>query len=147
VNWVRAFGKSTQYPLHLMSAEERAAAMAAPGASTTIFDKIVNKEIPSTVVYEDEKALAFRDVNPQAPIHILVIPKVRGNLSQLSKAQESDKEIMGHLMWVAKLVADQEKLSEQGFRIVVNDGPAGCQSVYHLHLHILGGRQMKWPPG
>ena len=127
--------------------DEAAKAQSAKAEQTTIFDKIISKEIPATIAYEDDKCLAFHDVNPQAPKHLLVIPKVRGNLSQLSKAQESDKEILGHLMYTAKVVAEQEGLAKEGYRIVINDGPHGCQSVYHIHLHIIGGRQMAWPPG
>lgn len=98
------------------------------------------------MVYEDEAALAFKDVNPQAPVHILVIPKVRAGLTQLSKATPEHAPLLGHLMYVAQLVAKQEGL-ETGFRIVVNDGEDGCQSVFHLHLHVLGGRKLGWPPG
>ncbi|KAL3687409.1 hypothetical protein R1sor_013718 [Riccia sorocarpa] len=112
----------------------------------TIFDKILSKEIPATVVYEDDKVLAFRDINPQAPTHIVIIPKNRDGLTQLSKAEERHKDILGHLMYTATLVAKQLGLDD-GFRLVINDGVKGCQSVYHLHLHLLGGRQMKWPPG
>ncbi|URE11053.1 Scavenger mRNA decapping enzyme C-term binding [Musa troglodytarum] len=112
----------------------------------TIFDKIVKKEIPSTVVYEDDKVLAFRDIAPQAPTHILIIPKVKDGLSGLSKAEERHVEILGYLLYIAKLVAKQEGLGD-GFRIVINDGNDAGQSVYHLHVHLLGGRQMNWPPG
>lgn len=97
-------------------------------------------------MYEDEQAYAFRDINPTAPTHIVIVPKVRGRLDKLSSAQEDDKPILGHLMWVAARVAEQEKLDE-GFRVVINNGPAGCQSVYHLHLHLIGGKQLTWPPG
>ena len=97
-------------------------------------------------MYEDDACLAFRDINPQAPVHVLVIPKVRGRLSQLSKCTDEDEPIMGHLLNVASKVAASEKLDD-GFRIVVNDGKHGCQSVYHLHVHVLGGRQLTWPPG
>ncbi|KAL2651596.1 hypothetical protein R1flu_019724 [Riccia fluitans] len=129
--------------------EERAAAIAAATADSgapTIFDKIISKEIPAPVVYEDDKALAFRDINPQAPVHIVLIPKNRDGLTQLAKAEERHKDILGHLLYVAKVVAAQEDLAD-GFRVVINDGPNGCQSIYHLHLHILGGRKLKWPPG
>lgn len=115
--------------------------------ATTIFDKIVSKEIPAKIIWEDEAALAFRDISPVAPSHILVIPKVRGRLSQLSKATEEDKGLLGHLFWAASHVARLEGLAERGFRVVVNDGPEGCQSVYHLHLHVIGGEQLTWPPG
>ncbi|CAM6079938.1 unnamed protein product [Sphagnum tenellum] len=119
---------------------------AAESGALTLFDKIVSRQIPSTVVYEDDKVLAFRDISPQAPVHIIIIPKDRDGLTQLSKAEERHTEILGHLMVTAAVVAKQEGLVD-GFRVVVNDGVQGCQSVYHLHLHLLGGRQMNWPPG
>ncbi|CAO1944665.1 unnamed protein product, partial [Urochloa humidicola] len=103
-----------------------------------LFDKIIGKEIPSQVVYEDQKILAFRDISPQAPIHIIIIPKVKDGLSRLSKAEERHVEVLGSLLYAAKIVAKQEGLDD-GFRIVINDGPKGCQSVYHLHVHLLGG--------
>ncbi|GLT54388.1 hypothetical protein SLA2020_275900 [Shorea laevis] len=112
--------------------EEAAARGAAANADSgvpTIFDKIIAKEIPSSIVYEDEKVLAFRDINPQAPVHVLVIPKFRDGLTELRKAEARHGEILGQLLYAAKY------------------GPDACQSVYHLHLHVLGGRQMKWPPG
>ncbi|GLT88038.1 hypothetical protein SLE2022_060830 [Rubroshorea leprosula] len=147
-----------------MASEKEAALVAAPSDAPTIFDKIIKKEIPANVVYEDDKALlflficwdavkflfvmvlAFRDIAPQAPTHILIIPKVKDGLTGLSKAEERHFEIVGHLLYTAKLVAKQEGL-EDGFRVVINDGPQGCQSVYHIHIHLLGGRQMNWPPG
>ncbi|GAB4851832.1 Histidine triad nucleotide-binding protein 1 [Ancistrocladus abbreviatus] len=129
-----------------MASEKEAALAAVPSDSPTIFDKIINKEIPANVVYEDDKVLAFRDISPQAPTHILIIPKVKDGLSGLSKAEERHVEILGRLLYTAKLVAKQEGL-EDGFRTVINDGPNGCQSVYHIHMHLLGGRQMNWPPG
>uniref|UniRef100_A0A0E0C9D6 HIT domain-containing protein n=1 Tax=Oryza meridionalis TaxID=40149 RepID=A0A0E0C9D6_9ORYZ len=91
-----------------------------------IFDKILRKEIPSQVVYEDEKTLAFRDISPQAPVHIIIIPKVKDGLSRLSKAEERHVEVMGHLLYAAKTIAKQENLDD-GFRIVINDGPNGCE--------------------
>ncbi|XP_052158546.1 14 kDa zinc-binding protein-like [Oryza glaberrima] len=129
--------------------EEAAAKAAAATADTggpTIFDKIIAKEIPSNVVYEDEKVLAFRDINPQAPVHVLVIPKIRDGLTGLDKAEPWHVEILGYLLYAAKIVAEKEGIAE-GYRVVINNGPKGCQSVYHLHLHVLGGRQMKWPAG
>ncbi|KAK3432364.1 hypothetical protein EUGRSUZ_E04251 [Eucalyptus grandis] len=131
------------------SSEEDAAKAAAVVADTgapTIFDKIIAKEIPSTIVYEDEKVLAFRDISPEAPVHVLVIPKFRDGLTQLGKAEEKHSEILGRLLYAAKVVAEKEGILD-GFRVVINSGPSACQSVYHLHLHVLGGRQMKWPPG
>ncbi|CAL4953982.1 unnamed protein product [Urochloa decumbens] len=129
-----------------MAGEKDAALAAEPVGGPTIFDKIIRKEIPSQVVYEDQKILAFRDISPQAPIHIIIIPKVKDGLSRLLKAEERHIEVLGSLLYGANIVAKQEGL-EDGFRIVINDGPNGCQSVYHLHVHLLRGRQMNWPPG
>jgi len=114
--------------------------MAVPEGGNTIFGKIVRREIPSDIVYEDDKCLAFKDINPQAPVHVLVIPKKP--ISQLSKAEDSDEQLLGHLMIAAKRVAKEMKISESGFRIVINDGSDGGQEVYHLHLHVLGGRNL-----
>jgi histidine triad (HIT) family protein len=111
---------------------------------STIFEKIINREIPSEILYEDEVCIAIRDVNPQAPIHVLVIPKKL--ISRIADAQEGDSGTIGHLLLVAKKVAQMEKL-DQGFRIVINNGSDGGETVPHLHVHVLGGRQMKWPPG
>lgn len=108
----------------------------------TIFSKIISREIPANIIYEDDKCLAFHDINPVSPTHILVIPK--RHIPMLSETQ--DTEILGHLMRVVRQVAENEKLTE-GFRVVINNGLHGCQSVYHLHIHVLGGRQMGWPPG
>ena len=110
----------------------------------TIFDKILAKEIPADVIFEDDLCMAFRDVNPVAPTHFLVIPRKR--ISQLALAQDDDKDILGHLMLTAAKVAAQEGLDD-GYRIVVNNGKLGCQSVYHLHIHVIGGQQLSWPPG
>ncbi|HEY9636721.1 MAG TPA: histidine triad nucleotide-binding protein [Coleofasciculaceae cyanobacterium] len=112
--------------------------------SETIFSKIIRREIPADIVYEDDLTLAFRDITPQAPIHILIIPKKP--IAQLSAAESEDHALMGHLLLTAKRVAEQVGL-ENGYRLVINNGSDGGQTVYHLHLHILGGRQMKWPPG
>lgn len=119
---------------------------AAESVAPTIFDKIINKQIPATIIYEDDSCLAFRDINPQGPVHFLVIPKVHDGLTQLSKARPDHKELLGHMLYTAAVVAKQEGLSN-GYRVVLNDGPDGAQSVYHLHLHVIGGRQMTWPPG
>ena len=119
---------------------------AAAAANETIFDQIIRKQIPAKIVYEDDQCLAFHDVNPQAPVHLLVIPKTRDGLTQLAHAEERHKTILGHLLYIAKLVAQQQQL-DKGFRIVINDGDDGCQSVFHLHLHVLGGRKLGWPPG
>mmetsp|Transcript_10192 Transcript_10192/g.8742 ORF Transcript_10192/g.8742 Transcript_10192/m.8742 type:complete len:125 (-) Transcript_10192:92-466(-) len=115
---------------------------------TTIFDKIIAKEIPSKIVYEDDLVLAFHDINPQAQFHCVLIPKKKDGLSQLSKAEDKHKDILGHLMVTVSKIAQQEKL-EEGFRVVINDGKKGGQEVFHLHIHILGtkGDQFGWPPG
>eukprot|EP00501_MAST-03F_sp_TOSAG23-6_P002619 GSMAST32.ASY1.ANO1.2761.1 assembled CDS len=129
------------------SGEQLKAAKAVPYSDFTIFDKIISKEIPAEIVYETEEVLAFRDIAPVAPTHILLIPKLRQGLTQLSKATDDHVNILGRLMVSAAEVAKQEGLDKDGFRIVVNDGVMGCQSVYHLHLHLIGGRQLSWPPG
>jgi histidine triad (HIT) family protein len=110
----------------------------------TIFSKIIRKEIPADIVYEDDLALAFRDINAQAPVHILVIPKKP--IAKLSDATPDDQALLGHLLLTVKKVAEQAGLNN-GYRLVVNTGEDGGQTVYHMHLHILGGRQMTWPPG
>ncbi len=110
----------------------------------TIFSKIIRREIPADIVYEDDQALAFRDINPQAPVHILVIPKKP--IPKLADAESEDQALLGHLLWTVKDIAKQEKL-ENGYRVVINNGADAGQTVFHLHLHILGGRQMQWPPG
>ena len=110
----------------------------------TIFGKIIRREIPADIVYEDELALAFRDIQPQAPVHILVIPKQP--IAKLSDAESQDHRLMGHLLLTAKRVADQAGLTN-GYRVVINTGADGGQTVDHLHLHILGGRSLQWPPG
>ncbi|XP_003383423.1 PREDICTED: histidine triad nucleotide-binding protein 2, mitochondrial-like [Amphimedon queenslandica] len=113
-------------------------------SSPTIFSKIISKEIPADILYEDDQSLAFKDVNPVAPTHFLVIPKRQ--IPMLSQAKQSDSQLLGHLLSVAREVADKEGLTD-GYRVVINNGKQGCQSVYHLHIHVLGGRQMTWPPG
>ncbi|NJN85653.1 MAG: histidine triad nucleotide-binding protein [Leptolyngbyaceae cyanobacterium SL_7_1] len=110
----------------------------------TIFAKIIRREIPAEIVYEDELAIAFKDVNPQAPVHLLVIPKQP--IAMLSDAESEDHRLMGHLLLTVKRVAEQAGLTN-GYRVVINTGEDGGQTVYHLHLHILGGRSMQWPPG
>lgn len=110
----------------------------------TIFSKIIRKEIPATIVYEDELVIAFKDVNPQAPTHILIIPKKP--IPQLDNCTEADQALLGHLMLTIPKIAQEAGLND-GYRVVINNGDNGGQTVYHLHLHILGGRQMTWPPG
>ena len=110
----------------------------------TIFSKIIRREIPADIVYEDETTLAFKDINPQAPIHILVIPKKP--IPSLADATSEDHILMGNLLLTAKQVA-QEQGIQNGYRVVINNGIDAGQTVFHLHLHILGGRPMQWPPG
>jgi histidine triad (HIT) family protein len=109
----------------------------------TIFGKIARGEADAKIVYEDDHALAFRDLNPQAPTHVLVIP--RQPIARLSEAEDGDAPLLGHLMQVASRVAKQEGLED--YRLVVNDGAGAGQTVFHLHLHVIGGRALKWPPG
>mmetsp|Transcript_79278 Transcript_79278/g.158322 ORF Transcript_79278/g.158322 Transcript_79278/m.158322 type:complete len:160 (-) Transcript_79278:40-519(-) len=127
--------------------EKVVASLPVDDAPGTFFDKIIDGTVPADIVYQDDEALAFRDIAPQAPTHVLVIPKKRSGLTQLTKATPEHKLLLGHLMYVASEVARMEGLSTGGCRFVVNDGVDGCQSVYHLHIHVLGGRKMGWPPG
>ena len=111
-----------------------------------LFCKIIKKEIPSRVVYEDEKVLAFNDVNPQAPVHILVIPKLHRK-SLLEFQEKEEGSLIVHLFSVVQKIVKEIGLDQKGFRLVVNTGQDGGQTVFHLHFHILGGRFMTWPPG
>ena len=114
----------------------------------TVFDKLIAGEIPATVVKEDEWILAFKDINPAAPAHVLVIPKDRNGLTRLSKATAENVEILGRLLLAAGEIAKDESLGfGEGARIVVNDGKVAGQEVFHLHVHVLGGRPFLWPPG
>jgi len=111
---------------------------------TTLFSKIIAREIPADIVYEDEQCLAFRDINPQAPVHVLLVPKQE--IARLADAQAGDQALLGHLLLAAGKVAEQLGVAD-AFRLVVNNGAGAGQSVFHLHLHILAGRPMHWPPG
>lgn len=113
--------------------------------SDTVFGMILRGEIPADVAYEDELCLAFRDINPQADVHVLVIP--RTPIRSLAHAAPDQTSLLGHLIWVCASVAAQEGIAESGYRVVTNIGEQGGQSVDHLHFHVLGGRQMGWPPG
>jgi len=110
----------------------------------TIFKRIIDKEIPAKIIYEDDQCLAFQDVNPQAPTHVLLIPKKE--IPSLDRLSSEDQMLLGHLLLVIRKLAEQLKLSG-GYRLVVNCGPEAGQTVDHLHLHLLGGRSLKWPPG
>ena len=109
-----------------------------------LFCRIVEGSIPSKSVFEDEQCIAFGDINPQAPVHFLVVP--RQHIASLAHAQEMHKPLLGHLLWVAGEIANQKGLNK-GFRVVINTGHDGGQTVDHLHVHVLGGRPMTWPPG
>jgi histidine triad (HIT) family protein len=111
----------------------------------TLFEKIIGRQIPAEIVYEDDQVLAFRDIKPEAPTHILIVPKKP--LPRIAAAGPEDRELLGHLLLKANEVAAQCGLTAGGYRLVINNGRDGGESVPHLHCHILGGRQMKWPPG
>ena len=111
---------------------------------STLFGKIIRREIPADIVYEDELCLAFRDVNPQAPTHVLLIPKKE--IPRLADAKPEDQALLGHLMLAAGKVAKSLGV-EDAFRVAINNGAEAGQSVFHLHLHILAGRKFRWPPG
>ncbi|EGR30091.1 hypothetical protein IMG5_142840 [Ichthyophthirius multifiliis] len=113
----------------------------------TIFDKIIRKELPSTPIYEDELCYCFKDINPQAPIHYVLVPKNRDGLTQLSKAEDKHKDLLGHLMVAVSKIANQEPQLKKGYRLIINDGEYGGQTVFHLHIHIIGGVQLSWQTG
>ena len=110
-----------------------------------VFARILRKEIPAKILHEDDRCLAFRDAAPQAPTHFLVIPKQP--LAMLADASEGDRAVLGHLLWTATEVARKLGVADDGFRVVINNGKRANQSVFHLHVHVLAGRDMKWPPG
>jgi len=113
---------------------------------STIFTKIINKEIPADIVYETDNVLAFRDINPQAPVHILIIPKIEIKTIREIKGTKHS-HLLGDMYDAANKISLNEGISEDGFRLVFNCGDNGGQDVYHIHMHLLGGRKMKWPPG
>jgi histidine triad (HIT) family protein len=110
-----------------------------------LFCRIVSKKVPAKIIYEDERVLAFDDINPQAPVHILVIPKK--HISTTLDIEDGDNALIGHLFQTAGEVAKGKGIAKRGFRLVVNTNPEAGQTVYHVHIHILGGRHMHWPPG
>ncbi len=112
--------------------------------SDTVFGKIIRREIPAQIVYEDERAIAFKDIAPQAPVHILVVPKEP--IPGIAQAKPEHEALLGHLLLTAQRVAAEAGLNK-GYRLVINEGEDGGQTVFHLHIHILGGRAMGWPPG
>lgn len=110
-----------------------------------IFCKIISKEIPANIVYEDERMIAFSDINPQAPVHILLIPKE--HFPSLNEIPEDKKDILSHILLKAKEIAREKEIADRGYRIVLNTARESGQEVLHIHFHLLGGRQMSWPPG
>jgi len=110
----------------------------------TLFAKIIDRQIPADIVYEDDLCLAFRDINPQAPVHVLLVPKKP--IAMLASAQAEDQALLGHMLLAVGKIARQLKV-ESAFRLVINNGEASGQSVFHVHLHILAGRPFRWPPG
>jgi len=113
--------------------------------SKTLFERIIAREIPARIAYEDDLVLAFHDINPQAPVHVLMIPK--RPIPRLAEAQPADQALLGHLLLKAADIAAQLGLRETGYRLVINNGPDGGETVPHLHCHILGQRRLGWPPG
>lgn len=111
----------------------------------TLFQRIADKELPATLVYEDDQVVAFKDIDPQAPTHLLIVP--RKPIPRIAEAEPNDHKVLGHLLLKAADLARQVGLDKTGYRLVINNGPHGGEAVPHLHVHILGGRQMKWPPG
>ena len=111
----------------------------------TVFEKIANRELPAKIVYEDNDLLAFHDANPQAPVHILIIPK--RHITRLADAKESDAALLGGMLLAARKIAKQQDVEESGYRLVINNGPDAGESVPHLHMHLLARRPMSWPPG
>lgn len=110
----------------------------------TIFEKIINKEIPGTILYEDDECIVLKDINPQSPVHVLIIPK--RVISRLAETKDTDKGLLGHLLIIAK--EQSKKLGiENGYRLVINNGTLAGETVPHLHIHLLGGRPLNWPPG
>ncbi|MCH7674676.1 histidine triad nucleotide-binding protein [candidate division KSB1 bacterium] len=110
-----------------------------------LFCKIINKEINSDILFEDDDVLAFKDINPQAPIHFLIVPKK--HISTINDLQQEDEKLTGKMILTAQSLAKQENIDENGYRLVFNCNSDGGQEVYHIHLHLLGGRRMQWPPG
>lgn len=113
--------------------------------SKTLFEKIVAREIPATILYEDDLVLAIRDIKPQAPTHVLIFPKQV--IPRIAEAKAEDGKLVGHLLLKAAEIATKIGLAKDGYRLVINNGPNGGETIPHLHVHILGGRHMQWPPG
>ena len=111
----------------------------------TIFSKIIDKKIPAEIIYEDKEIVAFKDINPQAPVHVLIVP--RKPIPKLTDADESDTAILGKIVMIARQIAIDFGLDKDGFRLLLNEGKNGGQTIFHLHFHLMGGRRLMWPPG
>ena len=114
-------------------------------AEPTLFEKICAREIPASIVHEDDLCVAFRDISPQAPVHILIVP--RKPVARIGQAEADDQALLGYLLLAAAEIARREGVADTGYRLVINNGRNGGEAVPHLHLHLLGGRQLQWPPG
>lgn len=114
------------------------------GQMKTVFEKIISREIPAKIEYEDDRCIVIHDIQPQAPVHLLIIPKEK--ITRIADSKKENESVLGHLILTAGLVAEKMKL-ENGFRLVINNGPDACETVPHLHVHLLAKRQMSWPPG
>lgn len=112
---------------------------------SSIFTKIINREIPADIIHEDDVCVAFRDIHPQAPVHIVITPKKE--IRSLADIETADKEILGHLLAVASEIAKKMRIDKSGYRVVINTNDDGGQTVFHIHFHLLGGRALSWPPG
>jgi histidine triad (HIT) family protein len=110
-----------------------------------IFCKIIEKKVPAKIIHEDELAVAFEDLNPQAPVHILIVP--RKHIADIQNSTIQDRELIGHLFYIAKTIAKSKKIDSNGYRLVINNGLGAGQTVFHIHLHLLSGRNFSWPPG
>jgi histidine triad (HIT) family protein len=127
------------------SSHETFGSMSSTYDDQNIFAKILRREVPADIVHEDERCLVFRDITPQAPHHLLIIPKAP--IAKLADAEPEQKALLGHLLWVAGEVARREGFADRGFRTVINNGEGAGQAVFHLHVHVLAGRPLEWPPG
>lgn len=114
-------------------------------AKDCLFCRVIKRELESQVVYEDDLAVAFQDINPQAPVHLLVVP--RKHIPSLAVTEEADEALLGHVFMVARKLAERENLNKNGYRVVLNTGSYAGQTVFHIHVHLLGGRSFHWPPG
>ena len=136
ISWHRAAERA----IHLAHCAVRGAE-----CGVTIFEKIIRREVPADIVWEDDEALAFRDVNPQAPVHVLIVPK--RVVARLAESKEDDGPLLGKLLLASRKVAEKLDLLQSGYRVVINSGPDAGESVPHLHVHVLGKRPLAWPPG